>query len=71
MSDNAQTVRYVRESMIPPSEPPLKEQGAVKWMRENLFSGWKNTLLSLVSIYVLVKLLFALVPWFWNSASLQ
>ena len=67
MSDNAQTVRYVRESMIPPSEPPLKEQGAVKWMRENLFSGWKNTLLSLVSIYVLVKLLFALVPWFWNS----
>ena len=45
MSDNAQTVRYVRESMIPPSEPPLKEQGAVKWMRENLFSGWKNTLL--------------------------
>ena len=67
MTDNAQTVRYVRETMIPPSEPPLAEQGAVKWVRENLFSGWKNSLLSLLSIYVLAKLLISMVPWFWNS----
>lgn len=67
MTDNAQTVRYVRETMIPPSEPPLTEQGAVKWMRENLFSGWKNSLLSILSIYVLAKLLISIVPWFWNS----
>jgi general L-amino acid transport system permease protein len=67
MTDNAQTVRYVRETMIPPSEPPLTEQGAVKWMRENLFSGWKNSLLSILSIYVLAKLLISMVPWFWNS----
>jgi general L-amino acid transport system permease protein len=53
--------------MIPPSEPPLTEQGAVKWMRENLFSGWKNSLLSILSIYVLAKLLISMVPWFWNS----
>ena len=43
MSDtHAQTVAFVRESMVPPSEPPRSETGAIKWLRENLFSGWFN-----------------------------
>ena len=40
MSDlHAQTVPYVRDTMLPQAEPPAGERGAVKWLRENLFSG--------------------------------
>ena len=43
MSDtNAQSVAFVRNSEIPASPPPAGETGPVKWMRENLFSGWVN-----------------------------
>ncbi len=33
---------FVRNAMLPAKEPPLTETGAVKWLRENLFSGWFN-----------------------------
>ncbi|RVV97105.1 amino acid ABC transporter permease [Mesobaculum littorinae] len=68
MSDtHAQTARFVRESMLPEREPPLAEVGAVKWVRENLFSGWLNILLTVVSAVVIGWILLHIVPWFWNS----
>ena len=43
MSDtHAQTVSYVRETMLPEAEPPVGNRGALLWVRENLFSGWLN-----------------------------
>ena len=34
MSDtHAQTVRFVRDTMLPQAEPPLAEKGAIKWLR--------------------------------------
>lgn len=68
MSDtHAQTVAYVRDTMLPPSEPPIAERGVVKWMRENLFSSWLNAILTVLGLLALWSLLAGIVPWFWQS----
>ena len=68
MSDtNAQTVSYVRETMLPESAPPATERGVVKWMRENLFSSWLNAILTILSIYVIYLILAGVLPWLLNS----
>ena len=41
---------YVRTEMLPPKPPPPTQTGVIGWMRENLFDGWKNTLLTLVAL---------------------
>src|SRR6056297_242961 len=75
MSDtHAQTVAFVRETEIPPAPPPAMETGVVKWVRENLFSGWANSLLTVVSLFVIYQLAVFVLPWVlngvWNTSSL-
>ena len=68
MSDtNAQTVAYVRDTMLAESAPPTSEVGIVKWVRENLFAGWLNTILTLLSVFVLYKIAAFILPWLLNS----
>lgn len=68
MSDtHAQTVAYVRETMLEQKEPPITETGAIKWLRENLFSGALNIILTVVSIFVIVWGVSHILPWFMNS----
>ena len=66
---------YVRQAMLAPQKPPASEVGAVRWVRENLFSGWLNSFLSLAAIYVLFQILSGIGPWFlnsvWNASSLE
>lgn len=76
MSDtHAHTVRFVRESMIPEQDPPLTEAGAIKWIRENLFSGWLNIVLTVLAIAFIYYVLSHMMPWFlntvWNAGSLS
>ena len=76
MSDlHAHTVAYMRETMLPEAEPPLTERGAVKWLRENLFSGWFNSILTVVSLAIIYWILAHTMPWFlnsiWNADSLD
>ena len=40
-------IPFVRNEMLPEKEPPLRERGMVHWMRQNLFSGPLNTVLTL------------------------
>lgn len=65
---------YVRDTMLPPQAPPTSEAGVVKWLRENLFSGWFNTILTLVGVYVVYVLVTSALPWWlnsvWNASSL-
>ncbi len=65
---------FVRSHMLPEAPPPVAETGAVKWLRENLFSSPANTLLTLVSAYVVFKIITGAAPWFingvWDSPSL-
>ena len=68
MSDTtAQTVSYVRETMLAESSPPVTETGTIKWMRENLFSSVLNTVLTVLSILVIYSVVSKIGPWFWNS----
>jgi general L-amino acid transport system permease protein len=66
---------FVRDAILPPQEPPLTEKGAIKWLRENLFSGWFNTILTLLGLWIIWSLFSAALPWFlngvWNASSLQ
>lgn len=76
MSDtNAQTLSYVRDTMLPEAEPPLAQKGVVKWMRENLFSSWLNIILTVISLYVIYTVLAFIMPWLlnsvWNAGSLS
>ncbi|MCJ7871662.1 amino acid ABC transporter permease [Phaeobacter sp. J2-8] len=75
MSDtHAQTVAYVRDTMLPQQTPPASQTGVVHWMRENLFKGWFNTILTLLAVLVIYRLLSGALPWFlggiWTTDSL-
>ena len=67
MSDLSSQAAFVRAEMLPESEPPITERGIVKWVRENLFSGWLNSILTVVSLYVIYSLLSHLLPWIFNG----
>jgi general L-amino acid transport system permease protein len=65
---------FVRTAILPAQAPPLTEKGAIKWLRENLFSGWFNTILTLVGLWAIYSLISASLPWWlngvWNANSL-
>lgn len=68
MSDtHSNTVAYVRDTMLAEKAPPTSQVGAVRWMRENLFSGPLNTGLTLLGVFVVYFLVLHLGPWFMNS----
>ena len=58
---------YVREKSIPPSPPPLIEVGVIGWIRQNLFSSWFNSFLTLFSLYFIFICLLDFVPWAWGG----
>ncbi|MCA3439431.1 MAG: amino acid ABC transporter permease [Rhodobacter sp.] len=65
---------FVRTAILPAQKPPLTEMGVIKWLRENLFSGWFNTILTLVGLWAIYSLIAAALPWWlngvWNAGSL-
>ncbi|TMM49433.1 amino acid ABC transporter permease [Sulfitobacter sabulilitoris] len=76
MSDtHAHSVSYVRDTMLPQSEPPAAQTGAIKWMRESLFSSVPYTILTLLALYVVYSLLAGFLPWLlggvWTTANIR
>ncbi len=71
---DSDTVQFVRETMLDEREPPITAAGPVGWARTNLFNGWSNSLLTLVSLYLIYWLFAAILPWIisptWNAGSL-
>ena len=75
MSDtHSETVAYVHETMLPPEPPPLAESGAIKWLRENLFSGPLNIALTFVGLGIVWLVVSTVGPWLshsvWNAGSM-
>ena len=58
---------FVRTEMLQPSPPPLREAGVVRWLRENLFSGWFNTILTILGAMIIWWLVSAALPWWLNG----
>jgi general L-amino acid transport system permease protein len=76
MSDtHAESIAFVRETSLPPSAPPDKVGGPVKWVKDNLFPTWANALLTVVALYFLYLLLAGSLPWLlngvWSASSLS
>ncbi|WP_246252296.1 amino acid ABC transporter permease [Parasulfitobacter algicola] len=64
---HAHTAAFVRTSEIPPSLPPQNEGGVGRWMRENLFSGPINSILTLIALFFVIRLLIFVVPWIYSG----
>jgi general L-amino acid transport system permease protein len=64
---NAQSAAFVRETPLPPSPPPATETGAIKWVRENLFSSTLNSILTVLSLLAVYYILTLLLPWIMNG----
>lgn len=71
---HAETVSFVRDTMLPPAPPPALQAGAIKWLRENLFAGPFNTALTLAGIVLIYLVVQQFLPWFlhsvWDATSL-
>lgn len=64
MSDTqTNDVAFVRDTMLPEQEPPASTIGAIGWARENLFNGWSNSVLTIVSIGLIYWVLAHILPW--------
>ena len=44
-------------------KPPITQVGVVGWIRTNLFKGWLNSILTLITIYCLWKIVPPLIRW--------
>ncbi len=72
---NSNDLSFVRTEILPERTPPTSAIGVVGWMRANLFSGWFNTLLTLLAILVIYSILSVILPWLisptWGAQSLD
>ena len=66
---------YVRTEMLPEQPPPISETGLLGWMREHLFSGPFNTLLTAITALALGASAVFLASWMlvptWQAESLS
>ena len=67
---------FVASGAIPPSPPPASDSGPVGWLRENLFRGPVNTVLTLACIAIVVWIVPGIVQWafidaVWRADSLD
>ena len=72
---NTSTSTFVRSEMLPEQAPPITEAGAVKWVRENLFSSILNGILTVLGIAIVAYIVIGIAPWLsrsvWNAGSLS
>ncbi|WP_423210737.1 amino acid ABC transporter permease [Paracoccus yeei] len=68
---HAQTAAFVRDTMLPPAPPPVAERGVIKWLRENLFSGPLNIVLTVLGLGIVWLVVSTVGPWLshsvWNA----
>jgi len=66
---------FIRTEMLAAKAPPVGQRGVLKWLRENLFSGPLNTILTVVGLIAVYYFLSWAVPWvvrgIWDASSLQ
>jgi general L-amino acid transport system permease protein len=68
MNTAVDTLRFVRGDRVEALPPPNLARGPIAWLRENLFSGPFNTVLTLVVIYLLYVILPPVVRFLFTDA---
>jgi len=63
---------YVQKTPAKVLKPPVTSVGVIGWMRANLFDGWFNSLLTIVTLYVLWIIIPPFIRWafidsVWNT----
>jgi general L-amino acid transport system permease protein len=63
---------FVQQKPAEELKPPITEVGVIGWMRNNLFNGWFNSILTLVTVFFLWKIVPPLFRWafldsLWNT----
>jgi general L-amino acid transport system permease protein len=56
-------IAFVRTTSHPDLPPPSSQVGIIAWLRQNLFSSWLNTLLTLLAVYFLYTIIPPFVNW--------
>ena len=68
-------VSFVRTEMLPEQAPPATTVGFVGWVRHNLFTGWFNSIATVLSMVVIYFVLSKILPWMfmssWSAGSLH
>jgi general L-amino acid transport system permease protein len=54
---------YVQEKPVEALKPPVTSVGIIGWLRSNLFKGWFNSLLTIITIYCLWVIVPPLIRW--------
>jgi general L-amino acid transport system permease protein len=54
---------YVQEKPAEELKPPVTSVGIIGWVRSNLFKGWFNSLLTIITIYCLWLIVPPLIRW--------
>ena len=60
-------ISFVRNEILPQVTPPVTERGVIKWLRENLFSGWFNSVLTILGVVAVYFLITGSLPWVMNG----
>ena len=76
MSDqSANAVAFVRTEPVPAAAPPSSAAGPVKWIKDNLFAGVGNSILTVLAFLAIYLILSKSMPWFlngiWDAPSLS
>ena len=54
---------FVQQKPAEELKPPITEVGVIGWVRNNLFNGWFNSILTLVTVFFLWKIVPPLFRW--------
>ena len=61
-------LHYVRSQMVDPMPAPANQKGIASWLRENLFSSVKDTILTIMGLSLIVWFLPGLINWLFVNA---
>ena len=64
---------FVRLQMEEALPPPARDSGPIGWLRQNLFSNWFNTILTLIALWIIWRVAapiidFALIKAVWSGS---
>ena len=54
---------FVASGTIPPSPPPASQTGTVGWLRENLFRGPVNSILTIAGVALVLWIVPGIIQW--------